>query len=67
MCCKFVQQIKKEVEEKDEFDALLESNVKPLDDRLGNSPEKLEKKIASKKGTVYSIKFSKYSSAFHVG
>lgn len=44
------RQIKKEVEEKDEFDALLESNVKPLDDRLGNSPEKLEKKIASKKG-----------------
>jgi len=46
-------QVKKEVispEEKDDFDMLLESNVKSLDDKLGNSPEKIEKKLASKKG-----------------
>lgn len=44
-------QIKKEaisLEEKDEFDALVESNAKPLDDRLGNSPEKMEKKTGKK-------------------
>ncbi|XP_011135016.1 DNA topoisomerase 2 isoform X1 [Harpegnathos saltator] len=44
--------VKKELispEEKDEFDALIESNSKPLDDRLGISPEKIEKK-AGKKG-----------------
>jgi len=29
---------------------LLESNVKSLDDKLGNSPEKIEKKMTSKKG-----------------
>ncbi|XP_011340698.1 DNA topoisomerase 2 isoform X1 [Ooceraea biroi] len=45
--------VKKEaisLDEKDEFDALLESNTKSLDDRLGNSPEKIEKKMGSKKG-----------------
>ncbi|XP_032456778.1 DNA topoisomerase 2 isoform X2 [Nasonia vitripennis] len=44
------RKIKKEksTEEKDEFDALVEGNAKSLDDRLGSSPEKLEKK--GKKG-----------------
>ncbi|XP_072747541.1 DNA topoisomerase 2 isoform X2 [Anoplolepis gracilipes] len=45
--------IKKEAisgEEKNEFDALVDSNFKPLDQRIGMSPEKLEKKIAAKKG-----------------
>lgn len=49
---KFVYQVKKEqasMEEKDEFDALVDSNTKPLEHRLGNSPEKMEKK-ATKKG-----------------
>ncbi|XP_024944592.1 DNA topoisomerase 2 isoform X2 [Cephus cinctus] len=40
---------KEVVEEKDEFDVLVEGNAKPLDDRLGNSPEKIEKKITNKK------------------
>lgn len=40
---------KEPTEEKDEFDALIESS-KPLDDRLGNSPDKIEKKTAAKKG-----------------
>lgn len=50
-------QTKKEpisVEEKDEFDALVDSNAKPLEHRLGTSPEKLEKKVSSKKGR-YSV------------
>ncbi|XP_068992857.1 DNA topoisomerase 2 isoform X1 [Neodiprion pinetum] len=43
--------VKKEIkEEKDEFDLLVESNAKPLDDRVGNSPEKVEKKVIAKKG-----------------
>ena len=44
--------IKKETtEDKDEFDMLVEANTKSLDDRLGNTPEKLEKKAAGgKKG-----------------
>ena len=44
--------IKKETtEDKDEFDMLVETNTKSLDDRLGNTPEKLEKKAAGgKKG-----------------
>lgn len=49
---KFLYQVKKEqasMEEKDEFDALVDSNTKPLEHRLGNSPEKMEKK-ATKKG-----------------
>lgn len=44
-------QVKKEQvasEDKDEFDALVESNMKSLDDRLGNSPEKMEKKPGKK-------------------
>lgn len=44
--------MKKEKEDKDEFDALVENNAKSLDDRLGNSPEKIEKK-AGKKGGMY--------------
>ncbi|XP_011051351.1 PREDICTED: DNA topoisomerase 2 isoform X1 [Acromyrmex echinatior] len=39
--------VKKEqtsVEEKDEFDTLVDSNTKSLEQRLGNSPEKMEKK-----------------------
>lgn len=50
-------QTKKEpisVEEKSEFDAIADSNFKPLDHRLGISPEKLEKKAAAKKGPVFS-------------
>lgn len=45
-----LKQIKKEKDtlEKDEFDMLVDSNVKSLDDRLGNSPEKIEKKTAKK-------------------
>lgn len=35
-------------EDKDDFDALVESNMKSLDDRLGTSPEKMEKKIGKK-------------------
>ncbi|XP_063973742.1 DNA topoisomerase 2 isoform X2 [Diachasmimorpha longicaudata] len=35
-------------EDKDEFDALVESNAKSLEDRLGTSPDKLDKK--KKKG-----------------
>ena len=44
--------IKKETtEDRDEFDMLVETNTKSLDDRLGNTPEKLEKKAAGgKKG-----------------
>ncbi|XP_033222004.1 DNA topoisomerase 2 isoform X2 [Belonocnema kinseyi] len=43
--------VKKEIkEEKDEFDALVENNAKSLDDRLGNSPEKIEKKAGKKGG-----------------
>lgn len=42
------------MEEKNEFDALADSDFKPLDHRLGLSPEKLEKKAATKKGR-YSI------------
>ncbi|XP_011646495.1 DNA topoisomerase 2 isoform X1 [Pogonomyrmex barbatus] len=44
--------VKKEqvsMEEKDEFDTLVDSNIKSLEHRLGNSPEKMEKK-ATKKG-----------------
>ncbi|XP_034948461.1 DNA topoisomerase 2 [Chelonus insularis] len=40
---------KSDKEEKDEFDALVESNAKPLDERLGNSPERIDKK--GKKGS----------------
>jgi len=36
------------VEEKDEFDTLVESNTKSLEQRLGNSLEKMEKKSAKK-------------------
>ncbi|XP_033309875.1 DNA topoisomerase 2 isoform X2 [Bombus bifarius] len=44
------QRVKKEpIEDKDEFDMLIESNAKPIDDRLGNSPEKIEKKAGGKK------------------
>lgn len=44
------QRVKKEpVEDKDEFDVLIEANAKSLDDRLGNSPEKIEKKAAGRK------------------
>jgi len=43
-----VKKEKEVKEEKDEFDALVESGSKPLDDRLGISPDKAEKK--SKKG-----------------
>lgn len=45
--------VKKEpisVEEKDEFDVLVDSNSKTLEHRIGTSPEKLEKKAAGKKG-----------------
>ncbi|XP_032667667.1 DNA topoisomerase 2 isoform X2 [Odontomachus brunneus] len=45
-------------EDKDDFDALVESNMKSLDDRLGTSPEKMEKKIGKKgmKQTTLSFK-----------
>ncbi|KAL0111447.1 hypothetical protein PUN28_012974 [Cardiocondyla obscurior] len=36
--------------EENEFDALVESNTKPLEQRLGTSPEKIEKKILKKVG-----------------
>nr|CAD7454987.1 unnamed protein product [Timema tahoe] len=39
----------KEVEEKDEFDILGDIPTKSLAERLGNSPEQLEKKMATKK------------------
>ncbi|XP_076228043.1 DNA topoisomerase 2 [Nomia melanderi] len=43
--------IKKEfTEDKDEFDALVDANAKSLEDRLGSSPEKTEKKTGGKKG-----------------
>ncbi|XP_011691623.1 PREDICTED: DNA topoisomerase 2 isoform X2 [Wasmannia auropunctata] len=45
--------VKKElasIEEKDEFDTLVDSNAKSLENRLGNSPEKLEKKTTKKAG-----------------
>lgn len=48
-----MSQVKKEkdiLEEKDEFDTLVDSNTKSLEHRLGNSPEKLEKKATPKKG-----------------
>ncbi|XP_014222609.1 DNA topoisomerase 2 isoform X1 [Trichogramma pretiosum] len=47
------KRVKKEkgvVEEKDEFDALIEGTKQPLDDRLGESPDKLEKEKKGKKG-----------------
>lgn len=37
------------MEDKDEFDVLIEANAKSLDDRLGNSPEKIAKKAAGRK------------------
>ncbi|XP_018314763.1 DNA topoisomerase 2 isoform X2 [Mycetomoellerius zeteki] len=43
--------VKKEqtsMEEKDEFDTLVDSNTKSLEQRLGNSPEKMEKKSAKR-------------------
>ncbi|CAB0028142.1 unnamed protein product [Trichogramma brassicae] len=46
------KRVKKEkgvVEEKDEFDALIEGTKQPLDDRLGESPDKLEKEKKGKK------------------
>ncbi|OAD58830.1 DNA topoisomerase 2 [Eufriesea mexicana] len=44
------QKIKKEpMEDKDEFDLLVETNAKSLDDRLDSSPEKIEKKAGGKK------------------
>jgi len=46
---KFVYQVKKEqvsMEEKDEFDMLVDT--KSLEHRLGNSPEKMEKKPTKK-------------------
>ncbi|XP_012230798.1 DNA topoisomerase 2 [Linepithema humile] len=36
--------------EKDEFDILVDTNAKSLDDRLGTSPDKIEKKATAKKG-----------------
>ncbi|KAG7209142.1 hypothetical protein KM043_015285 [Ampulex compressa] len=43
--------VKKEPgEEKDEFDALVDSNSKPLEDRVGSSPEKIDRKASGKKG-----------------
>ncbi|XP_076297537.1 DNA topoisomerase 2 isoform X2 [Lasioglossum baleicum] len=42
--------VKKEsTEEKDEFDALVDANAKPLEDRVGSSPEKIEKKATGKR------------------
>ncbi|XP_011872307.1 PREDICTED: DNA topoisomerase 2-alpha-like, partial [Vollenhovia emeryi] len=38
------------LEEKDEFDTLVDAYTKPLEHRLGNSPEKIEKKVTAKKG-----------------
>ncbi|XP_043274245.1 DNA topoisomerase 2 isoform X2 [Venturia canescens] len=43
-------------EEKDEFDALIESS-KPLDDRLGNSPDKIEKKTKKTSGKQTTLPF----------
>ncbi|XP_053982250.1 DNA topoisomerase 2 isoform X2 [Hylaeus volcanicus] len=43
--------VKKEsTEEKDEFDLLVEAGSKPLDDRVGSSPDKIEKKAGGKRG-----------------
>ncbi|CAK9796483.1 DNA topoisomerase 2 [Anthophora plagiata] len=47
---KKLQKVKKELpEEKDEFDMLVETNSKTLQEKLGNSPEKIEKKAGGKK------------------
>lgn len=43
-------------EEKDEFDMLVESSAKNLDDRLGSSPDKLEKKKRGGKQTTLPFK-----------
>lgn len=43
-------------EEKDEFDMLVDSNIKSLDNRIGNSPDKIEKKVAGKKGRYNSFR-----------
>lgn len=46
-------QVKKEavsLEVKDELDMLVNSDNKSLEERLDSSPEKIEKKVAGKKG-----------------
>ncbi|XP_017797949.1 PREDICTED: DNA topoisomerase 2 [Habropoda laboriosa] len=44
------QKVKKEpTDDKDELDMLVEANAKSLQDRLGNSPEKIEKKAGGRK------------------
>ena len=40
---------------------LVDSNIKSLDDRLGNSPEKLEKKTAKKGQTFWFVTFILYN------
>lgn len=37
---------------------LIESNAKPIDDRLGNSPEKIEKRAGGKK-SIYAHSYNK--------
>ena len=48
--------MKVEKEEKDEFDAMIESGAKPLDDRLGSSPDKVEKKKKGGRQTTLPFK-----------
>lgn len=44
-------------EDKDEFDLLVVNNAKSLDERLGSSPEKMEKKIGKKGRCQMNAKF----------
>ncbi|XP_012256449.2 DNA topoisomerase 2 isoform X2 [Athalia rosae] len=48
---KLVKVKKESVDEKDEFDLLVDNNAKPLEDRVGNSPDKVEKKVGAKKAS----------------
>lgn len=56
---------KEPVEDKDEFDVLIEANAKSLDDRLGNSPEKTEKKAAGRK-SIYTRNLNMIKKIFTV-
>lgn len=47
-----VQRKKDELDDKDEFDVLAEEGQKTLADRLGTSPEMIEKKSKVKRGNI---------------
>lgn len=44
-----MRKIKLEPDEKDEFDLMAEDGLKPLAERIGNSPQLIEKKLKAMK------------------